>query len=397
MSLLRLAWRNIAGSSFRSWVVFLCALFVSGLALSSTLVMRGAENSLHLAMERLGADIIIVPEGAESKVESALLMGQPAAVWMPQANLQKIAAVSGVAAVSPQLYLSTLKGADCCSASEMFLVAYDPATDFTVTPWLQRNLHGGLSQGDAVGGTHVFVPAGEQNIKVYGYYLTLKGNLEPTGTALDQSLFFTFDTARDVARLSQTQARTPLELPADSVSSVLVKLAPGADTTQVSVDILKQVPNVTPIQSPNLFQSYRKQMLGMLKAILAVLGITCVVSMVLIGLVFSMAVNERRREIGVLRALGSTRSYVFRSVLAEAGILAVSGGIAGTVLAALATLLFRHAIMTSLGIPFLFPSLLPLLGLVLAGLGVTLAGVTLAALLPAYRISHQDPALAMRE
>ncbi len=84
MSLLRLAWRNIAGSSFRSWVVFLCALFVAGLALSSTLVMRGAENSLRLAMERLGADIIVVPRGAETKVESALLMGHPATVWMPR-------------------------------------------------------------------------------------------------------------------------------------------------------------------------------------------------------------------------------------------------------------------------------------------------------------------------
>ncbi len=53
---------------------------------------------------------------------------------------------------------------------------------FTVTPWLQDKLHGGLAQGEAVGGTYVFVPEGEQNIKLYGYYVTLKGNLEPTGT-----------------------------------------------------------------------------------------------------------------------------------------------------------------------------------------------------------------------
>jgi putative ABC transport system permease protein len=110
-----------------------------------------------------------------------------------------------------------------------------------------------------------------------------------------------------------------------------------------------------------------------------------------------MAVNERRREIGVLRALGSTRSFVFRSLLAEAGILAVSGGIVGTLLAAFAVLLFRQAIINSLGIPFLFPSPLALLGFVCGGLAVALAGVAVAALLPAYRISHQEPALAMRE
>src|SRR5512135_750110 len=116
MSLFSLVWRNIAGSSFRSSVVFLCALLVAGLALSSTLIMRGAENSLRLANERLGADIVVVPEGAESKVESALLMGRPASVWMPQETLRTVAAVPGVAAVTPQLYLSTLKGASCCSA-----------------------------------------------------------------------------------------------------------------------------------------------------------------------------------------------------------------------------------------------------------------------------------------
>jgi putative ABC transport system permease protein len=359
--------------------------------------MRGAERSLRLANERLGADIVVVPQGTEGKVESALLMGQPTTVWMPQENVSKIAAIPGVAAVSPQLYLSTLKGASCCSASEMFLVAYEPESDFTVTPWLERHLPGGLAMGEAVGGTFVFVPPGEQNIKVYGYFLTLKGNLEATGTGLDQSLFFTFDTAHDVARLSTTQAEKPLVIPPDSVSAVLVKLAPGASSTATAVDIMYHLPDVTPIESPNLFQSYRKQMLGLLKAILAVLVITWVLSVVLIGLVYSMAVNERRREIGVLRALGSTRSFVFRSLLAEAGLLALSGGIAGTLLAAFAVLLFRHAIITSLGIPFLFPSPLSLLGLVVGGLAVALAGVTLAALLPAYRISHQDPALAMRE
>jgi ABC-type antimicrobial peptide transport system permease subunit len=110
-----------------------------------------------------------------------------------------------------------------------------------------------------------------------------------------------------------------------------------------------------------------------------------------------MAVNERRREIGVLRALGSTRAFVFGSLLTEAGILALSGGIVGAALAAFSVLLFRHAIMASLGIPFLFPSLLPLATLVIGGMVAALIGVMLAVLLPAYRISHQEPALAMRE
>ena len=34
----------------------------------------------------------------------------------------------GVAAVSPQLFLSTLVDAPCCSVSDMFMIAYDPET-----------------------------------------------------------------------------------------------------------------------------------------------------------------------------------------------------------------------------------------------------------------------------
>ncbi len=397
MNLGRLALRNIAGSSFRSWVVFLCALVVTALSLSTILIVRGAQDSLRLAMERLGADIIVVPEGAETRVETALLMGTPTSVWMPQDNLQKIAAVTGVQQVSPQLYLSSLQNASCCSVPEMFLVAYDPATDFTLTPWLQRRLGRELKLGESVGGTYVFTPAGEQNIKLYGYFVTLAANMEPTGTNLDQSMFFTFDTARDVARISETQAEKPLKIPPDSISAVMVKAAPGANVHDVAVRILQQVPGVTPIESPNLFLAFRQQITGLLRAMLAVLSITAVLSLVLIGLIFSMAANERRRELGVLRALGATRTFIFKTLLTEALLLALAGAAVGLGLAAFCVFLFRNLIIRSLGVPFLFPALPGLLALLLGGLGVALACVTLAATFPAYRISRLDPAVAMRE
>jgi putative ABC transport system permease protein len=397
MILAQLAWKNISGNAFRSGVVGLCALLVAGFVLSTTLIMRGAERSLRLALERLGADIVVVPEGTEARVETALLMGVPAEVWMPDGNLAKVAAVPGVERVSPQLYLSTLENASCCSAPNMFLVAYDPETDFTVQPWLEQKLGGELGLGEAVGGDFVFVPEGEENIMIYGYFLSLKANMEPTGTGLDQSMFFTFETARDVARISKSRAVQPLEIPDGHISAVMVKAAPGQVPHEVAVEIYRQVPGVTPIESPNMFQSYRRQMSGLLRTVMLVLGFTWFISVALIALVFSMAANERRREMGVLRALGATRRFVLQIMLAEAGLLALSGGILGAVLAALVIYLFRRFIITSIGVPFLFPDLPALLAQVGAGLLLALASVTLAAWLPAYRTSHQDPAVAMRE
>jgi putative ABC transport system permease protein len=397
MNIYNLALKNISGSAFRSWVVALCALAVASLALMTVMIMRGAEKSLRLAIDRLGADIIIVPEGTTTKVESALLMGHAVQVWMPENNLEKIDAIPGVRAVSPQLYLETLTGAACCSVEDMFLIVYDPQSDFTIEPWLERTIGEGLKLGEVVGGTYVFVPDGEQNIQLYGYFVTLKANLEPTGTGLDQSMFLTMETAEDMARISTTMAEEPLIIPEDSISAVMVKVEEGANPYTVSLDIMHAVPGVTPIESPNLFQSYRRQMSGLLVGVIATMGITLVMSVALVGLVFSMAANERRRELGVLRAMGATRGFVLQSLLSEAGMLALTGGAVGIGLTVLAVTLFRNFIIASLGIPFILPPLFQLLVYALGGLGMTMLTVTLAAMLPAYRISHLEPANAMRE
>ena len=63
MRLFRLAWKNILGSGFRSLVVAVCAALVAGLALSATFVVRGAEASLRTNLQRLGADILVLPWG----------------------------------------------------------------------------------------------------------------------------------------------------------------------------------------------------------------------------------------------------------------------------------------------------------------------------------------------
>ncbi len=397
MNLYHLALKNIAGSAFRSWVVALCAMAVASLALATVMVMRGAEKSLRLAIDRLGADIIVVPEGTTTRVESALLMGDPTQVWMPQENLEKIASIPGVQIASPQLYLETLTGASCCSVEDMFLIVYDPQTDFTIQPWLEQTIGEGLKLGEVVGGTYVFVPEGEQNIQLYGYFVTLKANLEPTGTGLDQSMFLTMETAQDIARISHTMAEEPLVIQDNSISAVMVKIEEGQNSYALSLDIMHNVPGVTPIESPNLFQTYRRQMNGLLAGVMVTMTITLVMSVALVGLVFSMAANERRRELGVLRAMGATRSFVLQSLLSEAGLLALAGGATGIGLTVLSVMLFRNFIIASLGIPFILPPPLQLLVEALGGLALTLLTVTLAAMLPAYRISHLEPAIAMRE
>jgi putative ABC transport system permease protein len=396
-SLIGLALRGIAGSGLRSWLIGACALVVAGVGLSTVIVVYGARQSLHLALERLGADVLVVPNGAQAPVQGALLMGTPTKKWMPTADVQRIAAVLGVAAASPQLYLESLSNASCCSVSSMFVVAFDPKTDFTLEPWLENKLGGSLGVDQAVGGKYVYVPVGQAGIKLYGTVLTLRGNCEPTGTNLDQSLFVTFETAREVARLSYSKAEKPLIIPKDGVSSVLVKVVAGADPETVALNIAAAVPGVAAIASPNMFAAYRAQITGLLRGLTIVLILLVAMALAVTALVFSMAAHERRRQIGVLRALGATRGAVLLSFLLEALILALAGGVVGVALGALCVYLFRVLLVSALGLPIVFPSLGTLVALIAAGLAGALIVVSAAALGPVLRVSRQDPADSMRE
>ena len=66
MTAFRIALSNIRGNGFRSFTIFLSVLCLSAFLFSTTLLIKGAENSLNVGLNRLGADILVVPNGAES-------------------------------------------------------------------------------------------------------------------------------------------------------------------------------------------------------------------------------------------------------------------------------------------------------------------------------------------
>jgi putative ABC transport system permease protein len=412
--MIRLAIKIILGNHFRSLAILLAVAGVAGFVLAISLIIVGACHSLDSGIERLGADIIVVPKGTQSKVETALLMGKPfnvtTPVWMPRENLQKVAAIPGVETASPQVYLSSMYNSPCCAVSEMFIVVFDPATDFTVTPWLDKNLGRRLARGESIGGTYIFIPEGWEKIKIYGYEVDLAGNLEPTGTGLDRTLFITLETAADMGQASLTKAAAPANYVKQdartksitfifekNISSIMVKVAPGVNPHKVALQILEDTEGMVPLESPQLFSAFRSQMNGLLWGLFSITVMIWVVAMVLIGVVFSMSVNERRREIAVLRTLGASRNFIFRSVLTEAALLALSGAIVGIATAAISLFLFQDLLAGTLQMPFLFPSIPSVIGLFSAGVALAIISVTLSALLPAIRSSGQELAIAMRE
>jgi putative ABC transport system permease protein len=100
-----------------------------------------------------------------------------------------------------------------------------------------------------------------------------------------------------------------------------------------------------------------------------------------------ISVLQRRRELGLLRAVGASRGHVVRSVLAEAALMGVLGTAIGLVMGVgLLWYVLKVLILEEAG--FLFPLYVPWLeGLVIAGAAVVLA--TLAGLWPALSTVRQ--------
>jgi putative ABC transport system permease protein len=135
MNLYQLAIKNISGNSFRSGCSFFVCHAGGCFYVDHHLADAWCRNQSTSGDRSFGCRYVWwCPQGSESKIESALLMGVPAKFWMPEDNVNKIAAVPGVEAVSPQFYLAALTGASCCSVPDMFMIAYDPKTDFTIQP-----------------------------------------------------------------------------------------------------------------------------------------------------------------------------------------------------------------------------------------------------------------------
>ena len=123
-------------------------------------------------------------------------------------------------------------------------------------------------------------------------------------------------------------------------------------------------------------------------------GVVMIVVVLGIASVLVVSVVQKRREIGILRAMGATRGQVLRVFLVQGAVVGALGSALGIVLAVALIWAFTHFVKGSDGLP-LFAITLPLAtALKVAGIA-TVCGV-LAAIAPARRAAAMDPAQAIR-
>ena len=128
--------------------------------------------------------------------------------------------------------------------------------------------------------------------------------------------------------------------------------------------------------------------------LIAFVGVSWIVSSIMIGIITHISVLERTKEIGILRAIGASKGNIAQVFNAETLIIGLLAGAIGVGVSALLTLPINSLMRQLLGAETLTTSL-PL-GAALILVTLSMAITLIAGLVPARSAAKKDPVAALR-
>lgn len=424
VSRLVLALGNFRRKPFRSTALVLSLAVVIGSFFADVLLTRSIGNSLEIGAGRLGAELIVVPAGHSDEANEVLINGTPHVFSMDAGLAGRVAALPGVEKVSPQLFFRPFSYLVCCITEQVLLVGYDPETDFTVQPWVQYYLRKQQADRELVVGARVKFYPGQQ-ISLFGRLLAVVASLDPTGLGyFDRTAFLPLSGARDlIAFLKSNQKQAKVKkrkesqdlsfthlfeseevqkqemeaIDPEGISALFVRTTPDTDVKGLAEIITTRFPETEVLNIRAASLSVKRQLTSMLDAMMLPILILIGMGTLILTAIFSMSAAERRREVGMLRAMGATRLDIFRIFLMETTMVAGLGGVFGILGGGALLVLFKNRIMASLNLMYIWPGMATIAGVVGLTLVVAVAIGICAGLYPALKSARREPYQAVRE
>lgn len=177
--------------------------------------------------------------------------------------------------------------------------------------------------------------------------------------------------------------------------AVLIKATPGADLNAMATDLATATDPfvVVQVQDREQFKGAQGQQIDMLLSVLyGLLALAVVIAILGIVNTLALSVVERRREIGMLRAVGMQRAQVRRTIYLESVLIAVFGALVGVVLG----VVFGWGFVRTLADQGLDQISVPWGQVIAMLIGSGIVGV-LAALWPASRAAKTKPLEAISD
>ncbi|ARN80759.1 ABC transporter permease [Methylocystis bryophila] len=371
--LLRLAAQNVGRRLLRSLFLGLAVMIAVGVGFSGSVLGWTFRHGVVTSFSRMGADLVIVPQGALVNITSTLLTVQPTDLDLDESLGAVLRALPGVAKVAPQRLVRA--GAE---GRAINLIAYDPAQDFTVQPWLPAGQPTPSDPSSLLVGARGGEKPGDA-LTICGRTLIIAGRLSQTGVGpLDESLFISFAgldalaaAARGSRPASSTRQGGPHEhhehhgaqeclpdLAPGRVTAFLIQLAPDASPIQARFAI-GQIPGVKIVVGNPVLTAARQSLGALLWGVTAFAGLLLLSLLFVVSLLFSAIVQERFREIGMLRAMGARPGQIVSLTLMEAVLLTGLGSVIGVGFGFLLIFVSARSLgayFDSLGAPFEGPS-----------------------------------------
>jgi putative ABC transport system permease protein len=391
-----LSLENLKAKPVRTACLVVVAAVLAFTLFGGSLLVLNLRRGLSAMTGRFGADLMVVPRGAGEKAQSLLLGGGGSYFYFDSAVTDSIAGAEGVACASPQFFLTSLS-ADCCD-DLVQLIAYDPATDFVIRPWIAEKYSAAVGDGQVVTGSNILFRE-NGSVKLFNHEYPVAARLSSSASGLDSSIYMTMNTMRGL--IEQARAENYHFL-ADSyrdaaISAVLVKADPAKNTAALAQAIGREHEGVEVLVSQEIFSRISGAIAGLVRYARALSLVLWALALIVMAAVFSGSVHERKKEFALLRVFGATRRKLAGIVLGEAAIAAFAGGAAGIVLACLAIFPFSALIGEGLELPYLDAPLTSIVPLVFGSLFLSVLAGPLASLYAALRIGRAELYFTMRE
>ncbi|MBP7416534.1 MAG: ABC transporter permease [Pyrinomonadaceae bacterium] len=188
------------------------------------------------------------------------------------------------------------------------------------------------------------------------------------------------------ARIKMSLAGMQEALQTDKCTYILVKLKDGADVDAVAAKINEVLPGNKINLTRDLVIDAQERIPGLntFLRVLVVLG--ALVSTVFVLLSMYTTITERRKEIGILKSLGASTSFIIKVIEGEAFMI----GILGIALGGLASAISSFLINKQFDLAFEFSS-----GWIITAILIAIGGSLVGALYPAWRAAGIDPVEVM--
>ena len=393
-----LAVNNLKRKPFRTTCLIIVVFILAFTIFGGSVLTASLKNGMNSVEQRLGADIMVVPDGNEADAEGILLQGKQSYFYFDRSVAEQVAKIEGVAQVTTQFYLTSV-GSDHCSFPVQ-MIGIDPATDFVIQPWIAKSYGGELADGQVIIGSEI-TPFVDNTVKFFNQTYPVAAKLEKTATGLDTSVFMNMNTIKSILASASDLGYNFLsdQEPDSAISSVLVKVDKGYDVIKVVRNIRDdtRTVDVDVIVSKNMIFSISNSLGSFVTFIYILSSALWVLAVIVLLVVYSVTINERKKEFAVLRTLGAKRNKLIGIVLLESLFTSIIGALGGVLAAAAIVFPYSTYIGDKLQLPYLQPSVHVILGVLAFSLLLAFAVGPLASIYSAVRISKAETYLTMRE